>query len=231
MSGLDLLFHLWLTKEADPGTGIVWVNAVHLAHALRLSRSLTQKHLIRLERGGYIKRFAVRRSSKFYPILVNRFHCTKSPHKGMELNATATVDYRVPVYSSRTHASKNTSAYAIWNARAETLILDIKPTPKPGRKPPRPPSPQPGVREQEQRRKVGARDERLQREHETRIEAHVGAGPDRPLVLVGCVECKRELTSTQLNRCLVGKPPAGPGSECPRNPKKSTGQVSTPGTG
>ena len=135
----------------------------------------------------------------------------------MLLNAIATTDYRVPVYFRRTQSGTHSGTQAIWNARAETLILDTKPKYKTRPQTPRPLPANP-LRETEQRRKIAARDNRLDVERHARAESRVGEGPSdsRPLTLVGCVECKRELTGTQLARCLAGKPPAGRGSTCPR---------------
>jgi hypothetical protein len=54
-----------------------------------------------LEEKGYIRRFPKRRSHANYPILVNRYLVTFGAYSGMMLNASATTDWRNPVYEPR----------------------------------------------------------------------------------------------------------------------------------
>jgi hypothetical protein len=217
MSLLDYAVHTWLIHKANPGTGIAWTNAAGLAYECNCSRSLAQKYLCRLERRGYLRRFPTPRSHKPYAILLNRFECTQMPQKGFILNAVESKSWLVPVYSRRTQSGTQSGTQSHMDRARGDLRLDTKPKPKTRPQPPRPLPANP-LRETEQRRKIAARDNRLDVERHTRAESRVGHGPsdDRPLLLLGCVECKRELTGTQLARCLAGKPPAGPGSTCPR---------------
>jgi len=90
--------HDLLCQLADPETGFVWTNATDLAGRCNYSRKFIQKYLRRLERKGYIKRFAVPRSKKHYPVLVNAFECTRGAHIGKRLNAIKTVNWTAPCY-------------------------------------------------------------------------------------------------------------------------------------
>ena len=100
LSLVDNGLHDILCQLADPETGYVWTNATDLASRCNYSRKFIQQYLRRLERKGYIKRFAVRRSKKHYPLLINSFECTRGAHSGKRLNAIKTIDWRVPVYDS-----------------------------------------------------------------------------------------------------------------------------------
>lgn len=222
MSATDLGFHETLTLRADPGTGIIWTNAARLAMQMNCSRTTVQKHLCRLERGGYIKRFPRQRSRLPYPILVNRYHCTLSPQRGLELNAEKTTDWKFPVYEGgrtpgrtpgRTEAGIDRMERARGELRTEnkTQVNTRPPTP-------RAPSTPPVPGESEQRRRVEARDQRLQRENQVRVETQIGAGPELPTIRVSCLECRTTMNASQLNRCLKGKAPGGHGTYCPRNP-------------
>lgn len=100
----DLLCHL-----ADPASGVVWTNAADLGHQCNYSRKFIQQYLRRLERKGYIKRFAVARSKKHYPILINGFECMRGVHKYKRLNAITTKDWRVPVYDSSIQSTRQST--------------------------------------------------------------------------------------------------------------------------
>jgi hypothetical protein len=237
---MDYAFHAFLLQQAGAGTGFIRTNAGKLAKDTRTSRKVAQKYLSRLERGGYIKRFAIRRSRSLYPIAVNRYICSNSPHRGMMLNATLTTDWRNPVYepvSRGGHKPVSTAGGKDRKERArgevELKSLENKTKIKSRPQPPRAPAPTPfPVRtETEQRRIVAARDNRLQKEAEVRIAVGVGVGPRvGPDVEVCCIECHAsnpthwgspwEMGWNQFHRCdAKGRPPRGPQSSCPRHPR------------
>ena len=59
------------------------------------------RHLLEsIEAGRYIKRFPTPRSHRNYPILIDKFLITFGAHRGKRLNASATSDWRNPVYES-----------------------------------------------------------------------------------------------------------------------------------
>ena len=220
MSMLDYAFHAWLLQLADPGTGILWTNAAQLSYETSTSRKLVQKYLCRLERGRYIKRFPRPRSHATYPILLNRFHCNRFPQRGMILNALKTTDWRQPVYEEVSRAVSREVSTPLHKERARGDFRDLETKAKSKTRPPTPRAPAaPPVPESEQRRRIEARDQRVHKETQIRAEAQIGAGPEMPVIRVSCVECRLQLTGTQLNRCLKGKPPGGSGTSCLRNPK------------
>jgi hypothetical protein len=224
MSMLDYAFHAWLLQLADPGTGILWTNAAQLSYETSTSRKLVQKYLCRLERGRYIKRFPRPRSHATYPILLNRFHCNRFPQRGMILNALKTIDWRQPVYEEVSRAVSREVSTPLHKERARGDFRDLETKAKSKTRPPTPRAPAiplPVSREPEQRRKIAARDQRLEREAEVRRETHVGG--QAPIAwtaaAVSCLECRVVLNELQLARCLKGKGPWGSQTYCPRNPK------------
>ncbi len=244
MSFADQGFHDTIALLADPGTGILWANASQLALRLNKTRKLIQKYLCRLERKGYIKRFAVARSHDRYAILVNQYHCTLLPQRGKVLNAVKTTDWRAPVYEAVSRAvSRAVSTPYGTRARVENLEnLEKTPKSKPAPRgaaptPPAPPlkpaTPTNPAYETEQRRKIEARDRREKSELEVSREARIGTGPGVNLatvVGVSCLECRAELSTLQLNRCLSGKGPRGSQTYCPRNPPPAAKAAAAGGT-
>jgi hypothetical protein len=89
---------------ADKSTGL-WTGSAKALAANCGAGDITDRqarHLLEsLEKKGYIRRFPKRRSHANYPILVNRYLVTFGAYTGMTLNASATSDWRKPVYESR----------------------------------------------------------------------------------------------------------------------------------
>jgi hypothetical protein len=234
MSMLDYAFHSWMIQNADPSTGILFTNAPQLAYESNTSRKLVQKYLCRLERGTYIRRFPRPRSHAKYAILINRFRCSRGPHKGMYLNAVGTKDWRQPIYDAVSRAVSRAVSTPLHKERARGDFRDLEKTTKPKTRPQTPRAPQPpATTETEQRRRIGERDLRFQREAEARISAGIGQGPAlAPEIAVCCVECHQanpsdwkkswDMGLNQLSRCWAGKGPRGADTYCPRNPKRVT---------
>jgi hypothetical protein len=234
MSMLDYAFHSWLIQNADPSTGILFANAPQLAYESNTSRKLVQKYLCRLERGNYIKRFPRPRSHAKYPILINRFRCSRGPQKGMHLNAAATTNWTQPVYVTVSRAVSTEVSTQLHKERARGDFRDLEKNTKPKTRPQTPRAPStPPVPESEKRRRIEERDRRLQQEQTVKANALVGEGPPlAPDVALCCLECHRanptdwkkpwDMGSNQLNRCLAGKGPRGADTYCPRNPKRVT---------
>jgi ribosomal protein S8 len=231
ISPTDKGFYETFIEMADPRTGILNSNAAELAFLCCSNRKTVQKFLCRLERKGYIKRFSTPRSHGKYAILINRYRCTLSPHKNMELNADKTTDWRFPIYEQVSRPGARESATPLHKERARGE-LRIENKTKVKSRPPTPRAPTTPARrsETEQRRIVDARDNRQRKETEVRIATSVGKGPELPPdVAVCCIECHAAnptdwntswlMGENQFNRCLAGKPPRGSQSECPRHPK------------
>lgn len=237
ISPTDKGFYETFIEMADPRSGMLKSNAAELAFLCCSNRKTVQKFLCRLERKGYIKRFPTPRSHGKYAILINRYRCTLSPHKNMELNAEKTTDWRFPVYEQVSRLGAREGATPLHKERARgELRIENKTKVKSRPQTPRAPT-SPELRtETEQRRIVDARDGRLQKEAQARTEAQVGRGPDLPPdVSVCCIECRTAkptdydeswvMGANQFNRCLAGKPPRGSQSSCPRHPKAVSPQT------
>ena len=101
---LELGAHDVIILLADKATGM-WVGSAKALSANCGAGDITDRqarHLLEsLEIKGYIRRFPKRRSHANYPILVNRYLVTFGAYSGMTLNASATSDWRKPVYESR----------------------------------------------------------------------------------------------------------------------------------
>lgn len=225
MSWQDGFLYLELLQLADPGTGILRANAPQLAYETHSTPRKVNKYLNRLERKGYIKRFAVRGSPISYPILINRFFCSNSPNFGKVLNATKTTDWRAPIYeqgeTQGEGVGEGVGEAELHKERARgDLRLENKNKSKS-----RPPTPRafhkPLRTEHEQRRIVEAQQARIRNEAQGQTTARVGEGPAvHPSNRTGvcCIQCQAQLTILQLNRCLSGKGPWGSQTYCPRNP-------------
>jgi hypothetical protein len=101
---LELGAHDVVILLADKSTGL-WTGSAKALAANCGAGDITDRqarHLLEsLEKKGYIRRFPKRRSHANYPILVNRYLVTFGAYSGMTLNASATSDWRKPVYESR----------------------------------------------------------------------------------------------------------------------------------
>jgi hypothetical protein len=101
---LELGAHDVTVLLADKSTGI-WTGSAKALAANCGAGDITDRqarHLLEsLEKKGYIRRFPKRRSHANYPILVNRYLVTFGAYSGMTLNASATSDWRKPIYEAR----------------------------------------------------------------------------------------------------------------------------------
>lgn len=180
LSVLDYAFHELLVQVADPSSGIARTSAAHLARQFRIHRKLAQKHLIRLERKGYIKRFRKPRSHATQIVLIHRFECVSSPHKGLILDAVNTTNWREPVYLtvSRMVSTENQEGYPQSPRSLLRLSLESKKDlkTKPARHPAGAETAPSGAQnpETEQRRRIHERALRLERETTVRRELGVG---------------------------------------------------------
>jgi hypothetical protein len=86
---------------ADKSTGI-WFGSARAFAANCGAGDISDRqarHLVEsLEAKGYIKRFTTPRAHGNYPILVNKYEVTFGAQYGKRLNASATVDWRNPIY-------------------------------------------------------------------------------------------------------------------------------------
>jgi hypothetical protein len=98
---LESAVHDIIGLLADKSTGILFGSARALAARCGAGdvSDRQARHLLEsLEAKGYIKRFTTPRAHGNYPILVNKYEVTFGAQKGKRLNATATIDWRNPVY-------------------------------------------------------------------------------------------------------------------------------------
>lgn len=94
---------LLLMILADYQTGIAWGCALRLSSICGqgdLSPRYARKLLENLEKKGFIKRFATRRGHGNYPILIHHYECSDGAKKGLRLNATASTNWKNPIYES-----------------------------------------------------------------------------------------------------------------------------------
>jgi hypothetical protein len=87
MSHLQALAFVYICSQADTRTGIWKGCAKSLAAELGLRERTARDVLEKMERGDYIRRFAVPGLHSCYPILVHKFAVTQGEHNGEQLNA------------------------------------------------------------------------------------------------------------------------------------------------
>src|SRR5262249_22292605 len=123
---LELGAHDVILLLADKATGI-WVGSARALSANCGAGDISDRqarHLLEsLEENGYIRRFPRRRSHANYPILVNRYLVPFGAHNGMTLNASATVDWRKPVYEFRLEQGQE---QGIENGPARAPIQEVR---------------------------------------------------------------------------------------------------------
>lgn len=96
----DLGLYLAILLQANYRTGL-WVGSAAKLFAIFPKENTlrrTQRSLERIEKIGFIKRFRVPGRKHNYPVLINKFECTKGVLTGYRLNAEVSTDYRHPVY-------------------------------------------------------------------------------------------------------------------------------------
>lgn len=202
MSPLDLAVYIELLFQADPSTGIAKTNTVRLAYEMNVSPRVIRRHLERLsattsKREPYIKRFATQRSRLPYPVLINRYLCTRGAHTDMYLNAALSEKNKPPVYEVGPREGRTPRPTADQPVRNKSSLSKYKherKNPPAAETAASAPSPRPssGLTEAEQRRRIEARDQRLDKETRARADAYVGEGPPTPA-----------LTSTEWEKILA----------------------------
>ena len=125
---------------ANKATGI-WVGSAKALAANCGASDVSDRqarHILEsLESSSYVKRFAVARSHRNYPILINRFFVSFGAHSGCVLNAIKTTDWKHPVYDKVPTVSLQEGAEEGAEDGAERApILDLRPeTLRPEKKP------------------------------------------------------------------------------------------------
>jgi hypothetical protein len=87
MTPLETLAFIYICSEADTRTGVWKGSAGALVGELGFEPRTARDVLERMERDGYIRRFAVPGSHICYPILVHKYLITNGEHNGEQLNA------------------------------------------------------------------------------------------------------------------------------------------------
>jgi hypothetical protein len=87
MSTTEALAFIFICSEADTRTGIWKGCAKSLSGELGIPERTARDVLEKMERGDYIRRFAVPGRHACYPILVHKFLITQGEHNGEQLNA------------------------------------------------------------------------------------------------------------------------------------------------
>jgi hypothetical protein len=87
MSLQDVAVHQYIASQADTRTGVWHGSAGALAGELSISPRMARRHLEKLSRRGYIRRFPVSGKHVCYPILVHKITITNGEHKGEQLDA------------------------------------------------------------------------------------------------------------------------------------------------
>ncbi len=87
MSHLETLAFVYICSQADTRTGTWKGCAKSLAGELGLRERTARDVLEKMERGDYIRRFAVPGLHSCYPILIHKFPITQGEHNGEQLNA------------------------------------------------------------------------------------------------------------------------------------------------
>lgn len=159
---------------AEKSTGIWPGSAKALAAtcgAGDLSERQARHVLEALEAKQYIRRFARPRAHGNYPILINKYEVSFGAYAGMRLNAVATTDWRNPTYEPRLEQGAEQGAERApfrqgqGKGQKKSRVLET------AREAHDPRS------EEDQRRIVAARDQRLSIDAELRNEIRVGIGP------------------------------------------------------
>ena len=96
----ELAAYIVMILEADSKTGI-WKGSARALAALYGWTQRGARHVLeRLERKGYIRRFATPRSHANYPVLIDKYLCAEGGLEGRRLNVRASTDWRNPVYEN-----------------------------------------------------------------------------------------------------------------------------------
>jgi hypothetical protein len=122
MSVTQALAFIYICSEADTRSGIWKGSAKSLSGELGISERTARDALERMERGDYIRRFAVPGRHSCYPILVHKYLITDGKHSGEQLNAiesTGSVDLR---YFSREHRIEGDDQHDVEHGAAQKRI-------------------------------------------------------------------------------------------------------------
>jgi hypothetical protein len=103
MSITEALAFIYICSEADTRNGIWKGCAKSLAGELGIPDRTARDVLERMERGDYIRRFAVPGRHLCYPILVHKYLITSGEHDGEQLNALDSKSSADLAYLPREH--------------------------------------------------------------------------------------------------------------------------------
>ena len=113
MSTTQALAFIYICTQCDTRSGIWKGCAKSLSGELGIPQRTARDVLEKMERDGYIRRFAVRGKHTCYPILVHRFEITEGKHNGEQLDAINSIDANTLRYlptETREHGVEHSAA-------------------------------------------------------------------------------------------------------------------------
>ena len=119
--------YCWMIQSADAGTGVWWGSARALAIQVGIADRLARHLLESLENKQYLKRFATPRSHRNYPVVINRFICSRGAHRNKMVNTEKTTDWREVSYEEMPTEGAQTGAQAAASHRPQgASILEVE---------------------------------------------------------------------------------------------------------
>jgi len=121
MSTTEALAFIYIGTQADTRTGIWNGSAKSLAGELGIPERTARDVLEKMERGDYIRRFAVPGRHSCYPMLVHKFLITSGQHNGEQLNALASTSPADLAYFSREQDGERGVEHGAAQKKLETV--------------------------------------------------------------------------------------------------------------
>ncbi len=122
MSITEALAFIYIGTQADTRSGIWRGCAKSLAGELGIPDRTARDVLEKMERGDYIRRFAIPGRHACYPILVHKFLLTSGEHNGEQLNALASTSPVDLAYSPREQDGERNGKHGVEHGAAQKRI-------------------------------------------------------------------------------------------------------------
>src|SRR5712671_484419 len=120
MSITEGLAFVYICSQADTRNGIWKGSAKSLSGELGIPERTARDVLEKMERGDYIRRFAVPGRHACYPILVHKFMLTNGEHNGEQLNALGSTSPTDLAYFSREQDGERSVKHGAAQKRSKT---------------------------------------------------------------------------------------------------------------
>ena len=170
LTQMEAFVLIYMFSQADTRTGVWSGSAGALNGEIGIPLRNARRILENLSNNRYIKRFTVPGQKVCYPILLHKYRISTGEHIGQQLNAIDSISKDRLQFFPREHNGGEDVQHSSSQRILETGDRRKNPRAQTAR----------GILpslEDEQRRKLAARDRRLAMEDEVLRDAYVGAGP------------------------------------------------------